>query len=69
MDVVKYPRPIYFQDDLTAHRAKIANQALQCENARKILDTWVIDSKVMVNDLNSHIHQVRTLKDIEHFMN
>ena len=33
------------------------------------MDTWVIDSKVMVKDLNGHIHQVRTFKDIEHFMN
>ena len=69
VDVDKYPKPIYFQDDLTARRAKIAYQARQCKNARKIMDTWVIDSKVMVKDLNSHIHQVRTFKDIEHFMN
>ena len=69
VDVDKYPKPIYFQDDLTALRANIAYQARQCNNAQKIMDTWVIYSKVMVKDLNSHIQQVRTFKDIEHLMN
>ena len=67
LDEEKYPRPIYFQDDLTARRAKIAYQARQGKKAGKLMDTWVIDSKVMVKDRNNRIHQVRTQKDIEHF--
>ena len=69
LDEQKYPRPIYFQDDLTTRRAKIACQARQGKKARKLTDTWIIDSKVMVKDMNNRIHQVRTQKDIEHFMN
>ena len=69
LDEEKYPRPIYFQDDLTARRGNIAYQARQGKKAGKLTDTWVIDSKVMVKDRNNRIHQVRTQKDIEHFTN
>ena len=45
IDKEKYQRPIYFHDDLTARRAKLA---YQLKNTGKIVDTWVIDSKVIV---------------------
>ena len=51
-----YQLPVYFQDDLTARRAKMAYQARKCRNDKKILDTWVIDSKIMVKDLHNRIH-------------
>ena len=64
-----YQLPVYFQDDLTARRAKMAYQARKCRNDKKILDTWVIDSKIMVKDLHNRIHQIRSPKDMEHFTN
>ena len=64
-----YQLPVYFQDDLTARRAKMAYQARKCRNDKKILDTWVIDSKIMVKDLHNRIHQIRSPKDMERFTN
>ena len=64
IDKEKYQRPIYFQDDLTARRAKLAYQARQLKNTGKIVDTWVIDSKVMIKDKHYRIHHLRTEQDI-----
>ena len=64
IDKEKYQRPIYFQDDLIARRAKLAYQARQLKNTGKIQDTWVIDSKVMIKDKHYRIHHIRTQQDI-----
>ena len=64
IDKEKYQRPIYFQDDLTARRAKLAYQARQLKNTGKIVDTWVIDSKVMIKDKHYSVHHIRTQQDI-----
>ena len=58
IDKEKYQRPIYFQDDLTARRA------CQLKNTGKIVDTWVIDSKVMIKDKHFRVHHLRTEQDI-----
>ena len=55
-----YPRSIYFHDDLTTKRAKLAYQARQLKRSGAILDTWVFDSKVMVKDNRSRVHNIHT---------
>ena len=64
IDKEKYQRPIYFQDDLTARRAKLAYQARQLKNTGKIVDNWVIDFKVMIKDNHYGVHHLRTEQDI-----
>ena len=53
---------IYFQDDLTAPRAKLAYQARVLKREKCVADTWVIDSKIYVKicitALNSWSHRV-----------
>ena len=58
---------IYFQDDLTAPRAKLAYQAQVLTREKCIADTWVIDSKIYVKDLYNHIKLLKSLGDLEKF--
>ena len=62
--ILKNPRPIYIQDDLTALRAKIAFMARQLRNQGKINDTWIFDSRVLVKDLHNRIKHVNCLSDL-----
>ena len=61
---LKGPRPIYIQNDLTTLRAKIAYKEHQLRNEGKLNDTWVFDSRVLVEDLHNHIKQVNCLNDL-----
>ena len=40
--------PIYFHDNLTDTQAKLSYRARQLKQNNKIVDTWVINSKVMI---------------------
>ena len=40
--------PIYFQDDLTATQAELSYKVRQLKHQKKIIETWVINSKVMI---------------------
>ena len=55
---------IYLADDLTRTRAKLAFQARQERNKGKIMDTWVIDAKIMIKDNHSRITQITTIKEL-----
>ena len=55
---------IYLPDDLTRTRAKLAFQARQERNKGKIMDTWVIDAKIMIKDNHSRIMQITTIKEL-----
>ena len=61
--------PIYFQDDLTATRAKLSYKARQHKHQNKIIDTWVINSKVMIKDRRNRIHNVKCQDDLDMFGN
>ena len=61
--------PIYFQDDLTATRAKLSYKARQLKHQNKIIDTWVINSKVMIKDRRNRIHNVKCQDDLDMFGN
>ena len=65
IDRETYPRSVYFHDDLTTKRAKLAYQARQLKRSSAILDRWVFDSKVMVKDNRSRVHDKRTQQDID----
>ena len=53
----KFPLPVYISDDLTRSRAKLAYQARQLRNNKRIQDTWVVDSNIMIKDNNNRIFQ------------
>ena len=63
----EYVHPIYFQDDLTAKRAKMAYTARHLKKDSLINDTWVWDSKVLVKDRHYRIHNIKCLKDLDKF--
>ena len=58
LDKTKYPLPVYFHDDLTARRAKLAFEERQMKRSGLINDTWVSNSKIIIKDLHNHIHAV-----------
>ena len=59
-----YPHSIYFQDDLTETKAKIAFEARKLKKENKILDTWVWDCKILVKDNQSRIRNIKAKKDL-----
>ena len=56
---------IYLADDLTKMRANLAYRARQAKRDKKLMDTWVIDTKIMIKDNYSRISQVTS---VEHLM-
>ena len=62
-----YKHPIYFQDDLTATKAKLAYEARRLKQANVIGDTWVWDSKVIVKDSQGRISTINNQKDLNRF--
>ena len=56
---------IYLADDLTKMRANLAYQTRQAKRDKKLMDTWVIDTKIMIKDKYSRISQVTS---VEHLM-
>ena len=63
-DKAKYPKPVYFQDDLTANRAKLAYTGRQLKSKGLIDDSWVFDSKVLIKDKQGRIKNISRLKDL-----
>ena len=63
----KFPPPVYISDDLTRTRAKLAFQARQFRNNKRIQDTWVVDSKIMIKDNNNRISKVNRPEDLHEF--
>ena len=52
-----------------AVRAKLSFNARQLKRDKKIADTWVINSKVMVKDLRNRIKNVKCQDDLDKFRN
>ena len=63
-DTNKYPNPVYFQDDLTAPRAKLAYTGRQLKAKKLIEDSWVFDSKVLIKDLQGRIKNITKMKEL-----
>ena len=62
-------RSIHFQDDMTAIWAKLFFNTRQLKREKKIADTWVVNSKVMVKDLRNRIKNVKCQEDLDKFGN
>ena len=58
---------IYFQDDLTAKRAKLSYEARQMKRQNLIIDTWVGNSKVYIKDRHSRIHVIKDQDDLDQY--
>ena len=68
IDKDTYQNAIYFEDDLTARRAKLAYEARKLKRAKKkINDTWVWDSKVLIKDLHDRIHNIKSARALRLF--
>ena len=60
-----YPYPVFFTDDLTSRRAKLAFRARQLLRNKKIQETWVYDSKIFIKDNYGRISRpIRGEKDL-----
>ena len=60
-----YPYQVFFMDDLTGKRAKLAYKARELKKKEKIADTWVYDSKIFIKDNYSRISPpIRGEKDL-----
>ena len=59
--------PLYFQDDLTPRRAKLAYHARQLRRNGQLSDTWVTETKIIANDLHNKIHTIKSYSDLEKF--
>ena len=64
LNKVKYPTPVFLQDDLTQRRAKLAYLGRKLVQQKKIEDTWVFDSKILIKDLHNRIRPIRNIKDL-----
>ena len=63
-----YPHEVFFSDDLTSKRAKLAFRARQLMRSKKIAETWVYDSKIFVKDNHGRISRpIRGEKDLLKF--
>ena len=58
---------IYFQDDLTAKRAKLSYEARQMKRQNLIIDTWVGNSKIYIKDRHSRIHVIKDQDDLDQY--
>ena len=52
-------------DDLTKARAALAYQARQARPQGSITETWIYESKIIIKDNRSRIHQVTSLADLQ----
>ena len=64
LNPTSYPYPVYFQDDLTARRAKLAYEARQLRQLGAISDTWIAHSKVIIKDNYNRIHSVTSPREL-----
>ena len=54
----------YFNDDLTARRAKLSFDARQLKKDKKIADTWASYGKVMLKLVNGQVKEVKSSSDL-----
>ena len=59
--------PLYFQDDLTPRRAKLAYYVRQLKRNGKLSDIWVTETKIIAKDLHNKIHTIKSYSDLEKF--
>ena len=59
--------PLYFQDDLTLRRAKLAYHPRQLRRNGKLSDTWVTETKIIAKDLHNKIHTIKSYSDLAKF--
>ena len=67
-DMVADGARIYLADDLTKTRANLAFKAREAKRKGELMDTWVIDAKVMVKDLRARIRQIRCPDDLDNIL-
>ena len=60
-------RNVYFADDLTRNRARLAYHARGLKRNQTILDTWVYDCKVLIKDKFNRIHEIKAEDDLKKF--
>ena len=58
---------LFFQDDLTAGRARLAFEARTLKRLKLIEDTWVWDSKVLIKEFNGRTYPVTRVTDLYKF--
>ena len=59
--------PLYFQDDLTPRRAKLAYYVRKLKGNGKLSDAWVTETKIFAKDLHNKIHTIKSYSDLETF--
>ena len=59
---------VFITDDLTKARAKLAYQARVLKRNRSILDTWVINCKIMAKDKFGRISKIKSTDEILHLI-
>ena len=65
----RFTLPVFFSDDLTQRRAKLAFRAREAKKNNKIADTWVFDCRVFVKDKYNNIHPINKEEDLHRFEN
>ena len=58
---------IYLNEDLTARGGKLACVARQLRKVKKIVDCWSSYGKVIVNDSNNKIREIKSQHDLLNF--
>lgn len=62
-----WPWDVWFSDDLTRARAKLAYLARDLRRKERVRDTWVFDCKVLVKDNMNRIKEIRSEADIRNY--
>ncbi len=58
MRSLSYFSDVYFSDDLTISRAKLAFQARESRRTKKIDKTWTYEGNVYIQEFNSESPQI-----------
>ena len=64
MDKCDYPFTAFFQDDLTARRAKLAYESRQLKWSGVIGDTWISNSKIIIKDSHVWIYAITSPNEL-----
>ena len=65
---ILYPKPVYFSDDLTRKRAKLAFKCRELKRLGHLKDTLVFDSRILVKDNHNRIAKVNTFDDLRKYL-
>ena len=60
---------IFLNEDLTSTRAKMAKDARALRYEKRITNTWTIDGRVIIKDLNGGIKGFNSPKDLSKYIN